>query len=775
MQSKLDLETLANLTQDLLIVATIDGFFVSTNPATINTLGYSIEELKEKPFLSWVHPEDQEETIRAMSVLSEGQQVVGFRNRYFCKDGSTVWLEWNAKTSEDGKLIYAVARNVSEQVQETIHLAEKAEMLEMAQKLSGVGYWQVLFQPEKVFWSDEVKKIHGYEVHEDEPSLEEAFSFYHPEDRDTVRFLVDEALENKLPFNFHMRLINRQGQTRYVKSAGQPLLNKDREIIGIIGVFADETSEFLANQDMQEVLKMAQEATQAKTSFLATMSHEIRTPLNGLIGMISLLNDTELTQEQMHFAKMASQSGEHLLTLINDILDFSKLESGVVELELEYFHLGDELQKTLDIVRPHVMSKGLELVLELDPRLPQVYRGDCTRLRQVVMNLLSNAVKFTQDGGIYVRVSFASSMTKEIGEQIDLILEVEDTGLGIPEDYQERLFNEFVQVNQQVKLRSDEQKGTGLGLNISRRIMKLMNGSLKFQSKVGVGSTFSMQVPLEIAAPELVSKEPEQMEEVLGYTELKPLSILVAEDNTVNQMLMRSMLKKMNQNIHLVANGLEAVQAANELDFDLILMDINMPIMDGLEASEKILKHKPDQVVYALTAHVIPEIRERASQIGLFGYLTKPVRQWELLQTLQTHSGQTDSTAKKSSALEDSMLQLDLERLLELKDLMEENFYQYLGAYFSNNSKNLDLLAKAIEEDNEQKLRDLAHEVKGSAMNNGALRSAQYAAILQDDPYEQEKFLQTFAKLKKDLEEVEVLMRKEFAQDIAILESSEQE
>lgn len=391
-------------------------------------------------------------------------------------------------------------------------------------------------------------------------------------------------------------------------------------------------------RSLDDARRVAEEATRTQAEFLATMSHEIRTPMNAVIGMTTILRDTALSSEQLECVETIQASGDHLLCVVNDILDFSKIEAGKLDIEHVAFSLSECLAASIRLLSVRAMEKKLKITQEIAPNTPDAILGDITRLRQILVNLLSNAVKFTEAGEVHVSVSAQPGKESE-PDSCELFFRVRDTGIGIPPDRVCRLFQRFFQVDTST---TRQYGGTGLGLVISQRLAELQGGKMWVESEPGLGSTFHFTVKVKInrtpVAPAHFSPRLNQFDP--EFAACFPARILVVEDNPVNRKVVGRMLEKLGYKPNFANNGLIALDCLQQATYDLVLMDVEMPEMDGPTASRRIRSDFPagsQPIVVALTAHAVAGVREALLLSGMDDMLTKPIRLPELTGLLKRY------------------------------------------------------------------------------------------------------------------------------------------
>ncbi|MCE1247314.1 MAG: ATP-binding protein, partial [Firmicutes bacterium] len=473
----------------------------------------------------------------------------------------------------------------------------------------------------------------------------------------------------------------------------KPIYDNDR-YDGAILILTNVTDLVHARNQAEEALRFAQLAKQeaerannSKSSFLANMSHEIRTPMNAIIGFADLIASGEINKEQKEYIEVIRTSALHLLNLINDILDLSKIESGKTELELSETDLKALVKDVVSIAKPN-LKPDVKVSLLIDETLPDALYCDNKVLRQVFINLLNNAVKFTTKGKIIVTLSESEEL-KSVTGYSNILFFVSDTGIGIPEDKLESIFDAF---DRGSKSSSRDFEGTGLGLSITKKLVEMMDGKIQVESKPGKGSVFSVHIPLKNAARIEKSVKPQvidEKEDTVVDDELPLIEkegdlpgVLLAEDNPVNRKLIGAYLKDFRCSLEFASDGLQAVQMASFEKYNIILMDIQMPKMDGYESTQKIRKipHHANTPIIALTAHAMKGEKEKAEKAGFSGYITKPVSRVDLIDSLSYFLGYSKSEGKNNITVFRQKKELDPE-ILELLPMYIENLHIQLADY----------------------------------------------------------------------------------------------
>jgi PAS domain S-box-containing protein len=567
-----------------------------------------------------------------------------------------------------------------------------------------------------VFVSDAIESMTGYPVADflGDPPRRLFGELVHPEDWPAVRQGALAAVEQRRPFTLEYRIIHRDGSIHWFWGNGNVVLGASGEVELLDGVVLDISNRRLMEQDLRIAKERAEQAAAARSAFLANMSHEIRTPMNSILGFTDVLLNGELNVQQRRHLDTVRNAGRALLRLLNAILDTAKLDKGAVELELHDFSLlalADELSSSMGNA---AKAKGLALSLQYDPALPNWIHGDELRVRQVLTNLLDNAVKFTSQGG----VTLSASLQRE-GERRMLHFAVSDTGIGIAPDRMPAIFEPFVQADASMNRRFG---GTGLGTTICKQLVELMGGRLWAESTPGQGSTFHVTLPLLAARDDTVRS-------AAAPVPLPPLHILAADDVPQNLEVLLLLLAKLGHTVTGANDGAMAAQLAAEARFDAILMDVQMPGMDGLEATRRIRAGEAAQgqartPIVAMTASVLERDRKAAREAGMDGFTSKPVDVAALTRELARVLGIPAAAAPPPAAAAAHGMVLDTEQGLARWSGQQEAYRRALRRYARDHEHAAQELKAAMAAGRHAACATLAHRMRGAAANLGMERLA---------------------------------------------------
>ena len=527
--------------------------------------------------------------------------------------------------------IYVEGIDITEQIQVQNKLLQNESRFKELSDTAGECRWEIdangIFQ--KLDKRSQIVK--GYPVAE---LIGHHFTKTMPaEDREKFESNFEKAKLSRVPFQVDLRTQSKDGNLLWEKLTATPIFNSDNYLIGYRGSSVSITEVKSQESLLIKAKEDAEAGTRAKSQFLAIMSHEIRTPMNGVVGMAELLLETKLNKKQKEFASTIVSSGNSLLQLLNDILDLSKIESGKFELERSNFDFHKLIYDTSNLMAASKPKNPVKLIVKVEKDVPQFVVGDSTRLRQVIINLLGNSVKFTTKG----KVSIEVSTIKLTQLNVDVEIKVIDTGIGIKENKLEHIFNNFSQADAST---TRKYGGTGLGLAVTRQLIELMGGEIRVESHEGEGTTFTISLSYPLAESSN-AKEIKQTTKIINGKQMGK-NILLVEDNLVNQKIANAILENFGYTVTLALNGNEAVHHCEENKYDAILMDCQMPLMDGYEATVAIragLSENTVTPIIAMTANAMQGDKEKCLDVGMNDYLSKPINNLSLKSILERYIG----------------------------------------------------------------------------------------------------------------------------------------
>lgn len=604
----------------------INGVLTLVSPSVEQLLGYRVEEVVGTRLIDLYVDHDQRQRLLEQ-LKEEGGVVRNFESCLRHRSGRHVWLSTNVQYYRDENGAIAGVEGTTRDITD-VKLAKEAlhaSRMMLEQVINST--------PSHIFWKDRNSIYLGCNrVFAQSAGLAETEQIVGMSDFDlpwrnraeAYRRDDREVMESGIPrIGYEEQVIDNRGAELWARTNKVPLFDINGKVFGVLGTFEDITVQKRTESELLAAKEQAEAANRAKSQFLANMSHEIRTPMNGVVGFTNLLAKTVLDREQMEYVEIIRSSVSNLLVIINDILDFSRIESGKVAIQKLPFDVRECVAEVLSLFRQTARERGIALNVHIDSDVPRGIMGDPVRIRQVLVNLVSNAVKFTAAGAVTVTIS----VVEQRQDEVLLRLSVIDTGIGISDHHIATIFEPFVQFD---SLPKAGQPGTGLGLAITRKLLDQMGGSLDVSSEPDSGSIFWAELPAEPCAIACQSCSDTHNELRSSY---EGKSVLVVDDNDINRRLMRVLLGRRGVAVSEAKDGSEAVAAVERHRFDLILMDVRMPGMNGIEATVRIrnMEHGRYRIpVIALTAHALPEERAAFIRAGMDDCLTKPVMEEQL-------------------------------------------------------------------------------------------------------------------------------------------------
>ncbi len=710
------MRALLTTTVDGVITIARDGSITEFNTAAERIFGWRREDIIGKSAAVLIADGDVASHDGLLGLVRDGytdkmagsSELMGKR-----KDGSVVPIRraiGHARLDKQDLFVCFIT-DISERraIMQALHASE-AQFRSLIGNIPGISFRCTLEGDwPMVFISDAVERVTGYPPADflGSQARRRFGTLIHAADRVRVDEAVDAALKEGRPYLVEYRVLHADGGVRWLWENGSGVRNDRGEIEWLDGVILDITERREMEDALRDAKDKAEQAAAARATFVANMSHEIRTPMNSILGFTDVLLDGELDKEQRRHLDTIRKAGRSLLRLLNEILDTAKLEKGAVELEQNDFNLLSLIDELSSTLAANARAKGLHLDIHYDPALPTGLRGDELRLRQVLTNLLDNAIKFTQQGTVTLRVG---------AEADQLCIAVSDTGIGIAPERLQAIFDPFTQADASMTRRFG---GTGLGTTISKQLVELMGGKIWAESELGKGTTFHVRLPLVLA------RFVQQAPRVRSAAVLPPLKVLAADDVPQNLELLQLLMSRRGHTLTAVSDGAAVVEQATSGDYDLVLMDFQMPTLDGLDATRAIRAIEASTgrrrtPVIAMTASVLAEHRRASVEVGMDGFASKPVDWFTLSHEIARVLGldqQCDKDALElpGPAREVLNRRAGLHRWADKEDVYLEAL-EHFGRQYGDLATTLKLHAAGGAH---QELRMLAHKVRGVAANVG--------------------------------------------------------
>lgn len=561
--------------------------------------------------------------------------------------------------------------------------------------------------------------------------------------KDVKKALLGEEVKQNMEF-----------EGRFFEVHYMPSVNSEGVLTGIMGIATDITGHKEQEDQLRQQIILSSEAQKMKEQFLANMSHEIRTPIHGIIGITKIVLQSQLDKDQSHYLNAIRKSADNLLVIINDILDFSKIEAEKMTFESVCFNLFDLINTINELFKARVTDKSVKIIADFDQQLPKLLKGDPVRLSQVINNLMGNAVKFTHKGSVTLKTELININDSKASIRFKVI----DSGIGIAEDKLATIFDSFSQAGTDI---TRKYGGTGLGLSIAKKIVELQDGSIRVESKLNHGTTFIFEMPFDLPAPGEVETEAKKVADVhAGFS--GKIKILVVEDNDINRLIINKHIKDWGFDHDEACNGLEAIEKLSANDYDVILMDIEMPELNGYAATEKIRTemkgHKSQIAILAMTAHVSASEKEKCIAAGMNDYVSKPFDPTEVKNKIIELSGKAnesvteqpiEETANSQSSSQATTKLTSLSFLNEMSGGNADFIKEFLSLFLTNIPVSIDELEEGLKHKDFEKIRQSAHKMKPS-LNYVGLK----------DTYETVATLEKYAREKSNLEDYPAMIKK---------------
>ncbi len=672
------------------------------------------DKLFSDTMTSFIHPEDQDYVQNAIGNVINTAKQVNFTYRIIRKDGAvrTLFSTGDAVLDNDGKTIKLIG--TGQDITDRVH-EEEMEKLAVAatQSINSVA---IIDENGTVEWVNEgFTAITGYVLDEVKNKNMEALK-----DRSKTKATEDytyykKVIKEKKPVTYESKSHSKAGKEYWIITTLTPVLDNEYNVKRIIAIDTDITLRKQMEEDLRKATQVAEYSLQIKAQFLANMSHEIRTPMNAIVGFTGLILKTPLSEEQTKYLNAIKTSGENLLVIINDILDFSKIQSGKIHFEQTNFSITKSISSVIELLLPKCLEKNIKLIYTIERDIPEYVIGDPTRLNQVLNNLVGNAIKFTKKG----EVKILAELVKKDGQNVEIKFTVSDTGIGIPEEKIHSIFDYFTQASPET---TRKYGGTGLGLAIVKQLVEQQGGTLKVESKLNSGTVFAFNLSFPVG----IGEEETTEQECISVCDMnsEELTILLVEDNELNSILAEKILTDWDWKVDVAEDAFIALDKIKQKKYDVVLMDIQLPGMDGYEATHRIRNDMPPDKrnipIIAMTAHALSSEEEKCLKSGMNGYISKPFEPENLygkiIATLKIKNNypviprNTNSNSEKAKLLRHS----NLTYLRGIANSNNDFVVQMLKIFIDQTPPALERLEKAINRKDWTSVRAIAHKIKPS-------------------------------------------------------------
>jgi PAS domain S-box-containing protein len=610
-------------------------------------------------------------------------------------------------------------------------LKSKTVQLIEAQRVANIGSWEFDLANKKIIRSEELCAIYG--VPNEELSDDFDSRFVHPADKAYVHKVLQKAQTDLSPFNVFFRIIRSDGSERVINSKGKVCTDENDVAIRIVGTSQDVTDAKNAEKELIKAKQIAEQSLVLKETFLANMSHEIRTPMNAIIGFTDILSKRNLQAQEKEYVQIIKNSGESLLRIINDILDISKIEADMIVFEEHPLSIEEIFKSLQTMLHQKAKEKELELIYIADRNVPEVLLGDPTRITQILINLTGNAIKFTKKG----KVEITAKLIAEEKEKSIVQFLVSDTGIGIPEDKLNSIFERFKQAEDHT---TRNYGGTGLGLSIAKQLVELQGGQMSITSRLGKGTQVMFTLPLK-KTKGIYNLKTNEDEKKFDPEELSKLKILLAEDNPINVKLVLSLFSDYGIQADVAENGKIAVEKLKKNYYDLILMDMEMPEMNGYEATVVIREELKNKIpIIAMTAHAMAGEREKCFNLGMYDYISKPINANLLFEKIYNA---TEFVKSWNSGIKKV---INLDYLTDIMSGKKELIKETIDIFLQQASEDLPIINEAVNKTDYLTVKRFAHRMKSTITMMGI---SSLTPVLEE--------MEVLGKAENDIERIKIL------------------